>query len=120
MKRLLLLLLIAGPALGGETPGFLRGMGWSPWHATHGWNRPPEVVEQDYAILRDLHVNALRIWGPASRKTADRYHARGLLFIPQLRRVTAPLMQFRDGKEGHPVYMSPEARASLMYSRACG
>lgn len=95
------------------TPGFLRGIGWSPWHAVYGWGRPPEVVAQDYAILKDLHVNALRTWGPASRKTCDELRKRGLFIVPQIGRGKVPRLHFKDGKAGQPDYLAPAARADI-------
>jgi len=44
---------LATAAFGEGDPGFVRGIGWSPWHAVHGWGRPPDVVAQDYDILQD-------------------------------------------------------------------
>lgn len=111
---LLCLVFLAGGCAhprGGET--FIRGMGWSPWHAAYGWGRPADVVEQDYAILHDLHVNALRTWGPSSRRGADSYLAHGFFLLPQLRHPKTPRMAFADGKAGHPVYGDRESRAAL-------
>ena len=107
-------MLIAATAVSGESgPGFLRGIGWSPWHAVHGWARPPDVVAQDYAILRDLHVNALRTWGPTGRKGCDALVEQGLCIVPQIGRGKTPRMQFQDGKERHPAYTAPESLASI-------
>ncbi len=108
----LLLLGFARACLAAD-PGFLRGMGWSPWHATYGWNRPAEVVARDDAILRDLHVNALRSWGPVSRKGADTYFSRGFYLVPQVGRGKPPRMVLKDGKPGHPAFVTPEALADI-------
>jgi len=107
------LLVAATTAAGDGSPGFLRGIGWSPWHATYGWARPPEVVAQDYATLRDLHVNALRTWGPTGRKGCDSLAKLGLYIVPQIGRGKTPRMRFKDGKERHPVYTAPESLASI-------
>ena len=113
LTRIVALALAAATAVAADGPGFLRGMGWSPWHAVYGWGRPPEVVAQDYKILADLHVNALRTWGPASRKGCDAHHKHGLYLVPQLRRGKMPRMKFKDGKEGFPVYTAQEALADI-------
>ena len=107
------MLIAATMALGEGDHGFLRGIGWSPWHAVYGWGRPPDVVAQDYAILRDLHVNALRTWGPTSREGCDACSEQGLYIVPQIGRSKMPRMRFRDGKEGHPVYTASESLASI-------
>lgn len=104
---------VGGCAVGDGRAEFVRGMGWSPWHATYGWGRPPEVVAQDYRILRDLHVNALRTWGPVSGTAADTYLAQGFRLLPQLRHPKTPRMAFADGKTGHPVYGAPESQAAI-------
>ncbi|MBT3377909.1 MAG: hypothetical protein HN742_16790 [Lentisphaerae bacterium] len=92
---------------------FIRGIGWSPWHATHGWGRPAEVVEGDFDILADLHVNALRPWGPSSRKGADALQERNLYLLPQVRHPKTPRMSFSDGKAGHTVFGAPESLAAI-------
>ena len=107
------LLVAATTAASDGSPGFLRGIGWSPWHAVYGWSRPPEVVARDYAILRDLHVNALRTWGPTGRRGCDACAKQGLYIVPQLRRGKTPRMRLKDGKERHPVYTAPESLASI-------
>ena len=112
-SRLLLFFFATTTALGAEPHDFLRGIGWSPWHAVHGWRRLPEVVAQDCAILRDLHVNALRTWGPTSRKGCDAHHKQGLRVVPQLRRVRTARMRFKDGKEGHSAYVAPDALSGI-------
>ena len=75
-------------------------MGWSPWHAKYGWARPADVVEQDFNILRDLHVNALRTWGGVTRAGADSYWRHNISVIPQVSLGKVPRMRFADGKEG--------------------
>jgi len=92
---------------------FVRGMGWSPWHATYGWNRPAEVVEQDYEILHDMNVNALRTWGPMSRQGADDALEHGFRVLPQLSHPETARMTFADGKSGHPVYGAPKSHAAI-------
>ncbi|MDX9978871.1 MAG: beta-galactosidase [Lentisphaeria bacterium] len=113
MRVLLPCLLLASALTADEVP-FLRGMGWSPWHATHGWNRPPEVVARDYEYLADLQVNALRTWGPAKREGMERqWREHGLYLVPQVRQISTPKMAFADGKGGHAAFALPEARAAL-------
>ena len=112
IRSIILAILLSWSSVGGDA-GFLRGMGWSPWHAKYGWNRPREVVVQDFAILRDLHVNALRTWGPVSRKGLDVYWRHGLYLVPQIARGRMPRMQFKDGSPGQPAYAALEALADI-------
>ena len=110
---LVLLAAILATGHAGELP-FLRGMGWSPWHATHGWNRPPEVVAEDYRLLAEMRVNALRTWGGSKRANLERQFAEhGLYLVPQVGNIPGPPMAFADGKPGHPAYVHPEALAAL-------
>lgn len=114
MKPMLALLVAAALSAQAEDLPFLRGMGWSPWHATYGWNRPPEVVAQDYAILADLHVNALRNWGPSKRESIERqWREHGLYQVPQIGGVKAPHMIFADGKTGHVAYVHPDSLRAI-------
>jgi len=107
IAALFLATLLSCPA--GDIP-FLRGMGWSPWHATHGWGRPPEVVAEDYRFLADMHVNALRTWGPTKRASLEKqFETHGLYMVPQVGGIKAPRMAFADGKSGHVAYLHPES-----------
>ena len=111
VASLLFAALLSCPA--GDIP-FLRGMGWSPWHATYGWGRPPEVVAQDYRFLADMHVNALRTWGPTKRASLEKqFEAHGLYMVPQVGGIKAPRMAFADGKSGHVVYAHPDSLEAM-------
>jgi hypothetical protein len=112
--RVFLLLFLPTLVLVAEDLPFLRGMGWSPWHATHGWSRPPEVVARDYEFLADLQVNALRTWGPATREGMEKqWREHGLYLVPQVRPKPSPGMAFADGKAGHAAFALPETRDAL-------
>jgi hypothetical protein len=114
MQRIVALSLLLALSLSAGDVPFLRGMGWSPWHATYGWGRPPAVVDQDYDSLADLHVNALRTWGPTKRQSLEqRFREHGLYLLPQIRGPKAPHMLFADGKRGHVAYALPESRAAI-------
>jgi hypothetical protein len=109
----LLSILLAVTTCADDLP-FLRGMGWSPWHATHGWGRPADVVAQDYASLADLHVNALRTWGPTRKANLEQqFREHGLYLVPQVGGVKAPHMTFADGKTGHVAYAHPESLQAM-------
>ncbi|MCC7495054.1 MAG: beta-galactosidase [Fimbriimonadaceae bacterium] len=93
---------------------YVRGMGWSPWHATQGWGRSPEVVAQDWELLRGMHVNTLRPWGPMTPAGVAAAWAEGLYSLPQLGRGKLPTTQYRNGSAaGMPVFGSPEALADI-------
>lgn len=114
LRTVVLFALIAAFSLPANELPFLRGMGWSPWHATYGWSRPPEVVAQDYATLADLHVNALRNWGPSKREGVERqWQEHGLYLVTQIGGVKAPRMAFADGKTGHVAYVDPESLRAI-------
>jgi hypothetical protein len=114
MKQLAALLLVLATVVSAGDLPFLRGMGWSPWHSTYGWGRPPAVVAQDYAFLADMHVNALRTWGPTKRASLERqFREHGLYLVPQVGGIKAPHMLFADGKRGHVAYASPESLGAM-------
>ena len=112
--------LLLAPAHGGHLVDgngrkvFLRGVGWSPWHAVHGWGRPPEVVAQDYRFLEGMHCNGLRTWGPTSHKYADELHERGIYIVPQVGGAELPRSRFADGSPAPmPVWTDPQCVPSF-------
>ena len=61
---------------------FLRGIGWSPWHATEHWHHSQKTRDLDLRLLKEAHINCLRTWGPATRKSIEESYRRGFYRVP--------------------------------------
>ncbi len=112
-------LLLNGWSLAGEpaapTGGFIRGVGYSPWHATHQWNLTPEDRAVDIQLMKQLHINAVRTWGPTKREGVDFFYSQGLRMLPQLGHAGQGLAsQYLDGTPArNPAFANPELAAQL-------
>ena len=89
------------------TKVLLRGMGWSPWHASEHWNLSEATQKLDLEFLRGMNVNGLRSWGQVSPDAFRTWGARGFSFVPTVPR-PPKASRFADGKPGNIVYVSPE------------
>lgn len=124
-KRLLLIIaMVACTPLPGQSivdrdgkKVFLRGMGWSPWHASYGWSRPQESIDEDTRLLRELQINAIRTWSPTIGSNRVWYATNGLYLIPQIAMVRAPVSLYGDGtKSRMTVFTDPGALAAIALS----
>ncbi|OGV75357.1 MAG: hypothetical protein A3K19_08975 [Lentisphaerae bacterium RIFOXYB12_FULL_65_16] len=96
--------------------GFLRGVGYSPWHAKYkNWIGPGNVEEfaEDMALMRELRINAVRRWGPITREGLEHYRKAGLKVIPQIRTDKLPKTCFVNGHEHGVAFCAPEASAAM-------
>lgn len=103
------------------THGFIRGVGYSPWHSKpKQWIGPAHSEEfaRDTTLMRELRINAIRTWGPMKRERLDRFRDEGLRVLPQIGNVQTPNFRFASGDTADIAFCTPEAKAALFRSGA--
>lgn len=87
---------------------FLRGIGWSPWHATEGWHHSQATRQLDLRLLREAHINCLRTWGPATRRGVEQRYEQGFYWVPTVGRKGLKPSRFADGTKKGVSFLLPE------------
>jgi len=103
------------------THGFIRGVGYSPWHSKpKQWIGPAHSEEfaRDMTLMRELRINAIRTWGPMKRERLDRFREEGLRVLPQIGNVQTPHSRFASGDTAGIAFCTPEAKAAICRSGA--
>ncbi|MCX8082545.1 MAG: beta-galactosidase [bacterium] len=89
---------------------FLRGVGFSPWHKTEGWNRSEETIKLDIKFLKDVHANALRVWGPASPEGVKANLSNGFYTLPTVHCEGGMSAEFSNGSKHSIAFSDPETQ----------
>lgn len=96
--------------------GFLRGVGYSPWHSKlKRWIGTDDVeeFEKDMDLMRNLHINAVRTWGPITPQKLARFRREGLKSLPQIAQLSGPPSQFADGSPAGLSFCAPDALEAM-------
>lgn len=93
---------------------FVRGVGYSPYHPTQGWNLSPATQALDRRLLHGLNANCLLLWRPLSVEDAAAWYKAGLYTIPQVDYIPKTFSVFPNGQDAPvPVYVDPANRQGL-------
>ena len=80
--------------------GFVRGIGWSPWHATEHWHHSKATRDLDQKLLREAHIDGLRSWGVYPRRVAEANLRQGRSVWATVRFKPSVKSKFSNGTEG--------------------
>jgi hypothetical protein len=93
---------------------FVRGVGYSPYHPTQGWDLTSAMQNLDRQLLRGLGANAIMLWRPLSVADAAAWYQAGLYTIPQVDYVPAVQSIFPNGQDAPvPVYLDATNHTGL-------